>query len=512
MPSLNGSKALKDNSVEQLDPLSDVFSPLQLPCGRSVANRLVKVSLYEHLADFWGGPPNKMHFGLYSHWAHGEWGMIFTGNVQVMSDHLTLGRDVVLPHDLSSSSACQPFAELAKAMHGDTKETGALAIMQLSHGGRQSTLGFGGRWPFVAPMAPSAIPVELTNAGTQTSLSRILSKLLFETPREMSINDINEVVEAFVKGAKLAAKSGFDGVEVHAAHGYLVASFMSPQSNQRTDEYSAYTDPLHFLRRIISAIRAPGVVPVDFVLGIKLNASDYVLGASTPNEERVLGHVQDIASWNMVDFIEVSGGSYESPDFMSETGPKSGSRREALFAQFSQRARASLSSSPEMTSRPLILLTGGLDSPSLMTAALSHGHADLLGVGRLSVELPYLPRALQQSAGKLPPRPPTEHRSQPKVALEQTVRMLWASVPVAFRPQPPPLIGAGMSMAAYQLAMRRLAVLPVGLIPERFPVVPRFSDVAVLWFYRAPGSSAMTFWVVVLLAACVAVMLRFVVL
>jgi 2,4-dienoyl-CoA reductase-like NADH-dependent reductase (Old Yellow Enzyme family) len=86
------------------------------------------------------------------------------------------------------------------------------------------------------------------------------------------------------------------------------------QSNKRTDAYSALTDPLHFLRRIVSAIRAPDVVPDNFILGIKLNAADYAHGASsTDGEDRVLQHVRDIAGWNTVDFIEVSGGNYENP-------------------------------------------------------------------------------------------------------------------------------------------------------------------------------------------------------
>lgn len=86
------------------------------------------------------------------------------------------------------------------------------------------------------------------------------------------------------------------------------------QSNKRTDSYSALTDPLHFLRQIVAEIR--GVVPEDFVIGIKLNAADYVHrspGSDGDDEARVLGHVKEIAGWETVDFIEISGGSYENP-------------------------------------------------------------------------------------------------------------------------------------------------------------------------------------------------------
>ena len=86
------------------------------------------------------------------------------------------------------------------------------------------------------------------------------------------------------------------------------------QSNKRSDSYSAVADPLHFLRQIVAEIR--GVVPEDFVVGIKLNAADYIHeipGTDGNDEARVLGHVKEIADWKSVDFIEISGGSYENP-------------------------------------------------------------------------------------------------------------------------------------------------------------------------------------------------------
>lgn len=112
----------------------------------------------------------------------------------------------------------------------------------------------------------------------------------------------------------------------------LIAQFLSPkvqffrtrlfrritydprsQSNIRTDEYSA--DTLLFLRRILTSMRAPGVLPDDFVLGIKLNAADYVEGStsSTPEGNRVVQHFREMVSWGLLDFIEISGGDYEDP-------------------------------------------------------------------------------------------------------------------------------------------------------------------------------------------------------
>lgn len=171
--------------------------------------------MYEHMATLFGGPPNASHVALYSQWASGNWGMIFTGNVQVSGQHLSLGRDLVVPTHLSPSSV-GPFQDLASAIH---KNGTSLAIMQLCHAGRQSANILGGRWPFSPPLAPSAVPLHLGSPNRWWSTSSILGRLLFQTPREMTRSEIEAAVQGFVRGAKFAAQAGFDGVELHAAHG-----------------------------------------------------------------------------------------------------------------------------------------------------------------------------------------------------------------------------------------------------------------------------------------------------
>jgi 2,4-dienoyl-CoA reductase-like NADH-dependent reductase (Old Yellow Enzyme family) len=173
--------------------------------------------MYEHLTSFYGGPPNTDHLGLYAQWARGGWGMTFTGNVQVDRQHLTLGRDMVAPPDLSEGSLL-PFKRLSDAMHGREQDgSRSLAVMQLSHGGRQSANFMGGRRLFHPPSAPSAIPVG--RDGKTGWLNKILYRGLFTTPRAMDKADIDQVVDAFVRGARMAHLSGFDGVEIHASHG-----------------------------------------------------------------------------------------------------------------------------------------------------------------------------------------------------------------------------------------------------------------------------------------------------
>ena len=181
--------------------------------------------MYEHMADMFGGAPNSNHFSLYSRWARHGWGMVITGNVQVSPTHLSLGRDIVVPASLSAK-ALEPFRNLAQVIHlerfsSETRRAGdttTIAIMQLSHAGRQSPNVLGGRPLFAPPLSSS--PIALGSGRRDEGLiSRLFHRFLFQRPLEMSPENINDVVEAFVRGAKLAVLAGFDGVQLHAAHG-----------------------------------------------------------------------------------------------------------------------------------------------------------------------------------------------------------------------------------------------------------------------------------------------------
>ncbi|KAF8069081.1 hypothetical protein FPV67DRAFT_1414625 [Lyophyllum atratum] len=434
--------------MEDVAAQDGVFSAITLPCGRSLQNRLVKVAMYEHLAGFTGGPPNKHHYSLYSKWAEFDWGMVITGNVQVSNTHLTLGRDIILPRDLSEESL-RPFKQWVSSMQGSSGR-GGLKVMQLSHAGRQSTNFIGGRYPFQRPFAPSSIRVKAKESGWLTDT---LHALAFQTPLPMSVKDIDDLVEAFVKGAIVASESRFDGVQLHAAHGYLLAQFISPTSNERTDDYSASPDnALRLLHRVVSAIRA--VVAKDFILGIKLNAADYAVSDEVDKSDRILDHFRAIALWGEVDFIEVSGGDYEKPEFMTTSSP-----RQALFSRFSKAAMDNLESlraSAPSARLPLILLTGGLRTPELLHTALTSRHAHLLGIGRGSVLCPDLPRLLKQrqlagAQSYLDPGWSSPFRAEPDLTAWSQIRRFLPTVP---------LVGAGINMAWYIVEMRRLAAIP----------------------------------------------------
>ncbi|RDX42552.1 FMN-linked oxidoreductase [Lentinus brumalis] len=432
--------------------------------------------MYEHFAPLWGSPPHSGILALYARWAAGDWGMVITGNVQVAKDHLPLGRDMIVP-DVLTDETLAPWRALANVMHfgspeppapADAKDLGKtpLAIVQISHGGRQTMNFFSGRPLFAPPLAPSAVPVGASHKGKEGWLSAFVHSLMLQVPKEMSLTDIHRAVGQFVHGAQMAARGGFDGVEVHAAHGYLISQFISPKSNRRTDEYSAERDPLHFLRDVVFAIRAPGVVPNDFVVGVKLNSADYVGDGST-KENRALEHVREIGEWGLVDFIEVSGGDYEDPQFI-DTVENFKSPRQVIFESFAEKSMSILSNTATNRPPPVVVLTGGLNTLPRMTSVLAHDHAHLLGIARLSVLHPELPKELSSAIKSGTPAfmsdPPSVselgQRPRSLLSVRAVERLLcyililvWSVVPASI----PRIIGASASVNWYNIMLRRIA-------------------------------------------------------
>jgi len=148
--------------------------------------------------------------------------MILTGNVQVSPSHLSLGADCVIPPS-DSPLDLGPWKRLAAALHAtNSTSERPVAVMQLSHSGRQSPRFVGGRWPWVRALAPSARRV-----GSDRKfgfLGDIAFKIGFDIPKPMTRADIDKAVKQFVHGATVAWKAGFDGAELHASHGCGIPS------------------------------------------------------------------------------------------------------------------------------------------------------------------------------------------------------------------------------------------------------------------------------------------------
>ncbi|MEL5589897.1 NADH:flavin oxidoreductase/NADH oxidase family protein [Serratia ureilytica] len=334
-----------------------MFTPLTLPNGSRLTNRLAKAALEENLADE-GQLPGPALWRLYRHWGIGGAGLIITGNVMIDGRAMTGPGGVVLEQDTPLAS----FETWAKA----ARQEGAQVWMQLSHPGRQVMANMGGNaW------APSAIPMAMGKYSKA-----------FAQPEAMSETQIAEVIARFAASAHAAEKAGFTGVQIHAAHGYLISQFLSPLANQRSDRWGGeLANRARLLLEVVRAVRQR--VSPDFCVAVKLNSADFQRGGFSPDEAR---QVLLMLNTLPVDLVELSGGSYESPAMQGEAADDSTLAREAYFLTFA-RDLAAVARMPMMT-------TGGIARPSVAQRVLNSGVA-VVGIATAMAEIPDLPRRWQ---------------------------------------------------------------------------------------------------------------------
>lgn len=325
-------------------------SPLTLPCGVTLKNRLGKSAMSEAL----GTTDNRMTdklAKLYERWADGGTGLLITGNVMIDRRALGEPNNVALEDDRDM--------ELLKAWAKAGTRNGTQLWMQINHPGKQSPKGLNAE-----TVAPSAIPF------------RKDMQAFFGTPRELSDAEIRDLIVRYGRTAGLAKQAGFTGVQIHGAHGYLVSQFLSPLQNQRSDEWGGTPEKRRrFVLEVYRAMR--DAVGPDFPVSIKLNSADFQRGGFT--EEESLDTIKALSEAGM-DLIEVSGGTYEAPSMSRGVNQAESTKaREAYFLQFAEKVR-------QVTSTP-IMVTGGFRSHAGMSEALESGALDVVGLGRpLAVE------------------------------------------------------------------------------------------------------------------------------
>lgn len=328
--------------------MPSLHDPLTLPCGVTLPNRIMKAALSEGLADRNHAPDVRLQ-RLYTSWSNGGFGLIVTGNVMVDKRQLGEAGNVVI-EDESHLDALSRWAKT-------TKDAGVPILVQINHPGRQSNpleLGH-------TPVAPS--PVALSFPGAAT-------------PRELTSAEIEDIIERFANTAAVCEAAGFDGVQIHGAHGYLVAQFLSPLSNIRTDEWGG--DPhrrMRFVLEVTRHIRAR--VSPGFAVAIKLNSADFQRGGFTEDESR--GVLAALAQEG-IDLFEISGGSYEQPAMMGAVADSTRAR-EAYFLDYARTARAIVGDIP-------LAVTGGFRSRSAMHDAVANGECDVVGIGRPAATTP----------------------------------------------------------------------------------------------------------------------------
>lgn len=311
----------------------------------------------ESLADRNGGITPALP-ALYRRWAEGGIGLCVTGNVMIDARALGEHGNVVLEDE-------RDFAQLEAWARAGTAE-GTRLWMQLNHPGKQAPRGLNKE-----TVAPSAV-------GFGAELARF-----FAVPRALSEAEIEELVARFAKGAAIAKRAGFTGVQIHGAHGYLVSQFLSPRHNQRDDGWGGSAEKRQrFALEIYRAIRA--AVGPKFPVGIKLNSADFQKGGMT--EEESLSLIARLAAEG-IDLIEVSVGTYEAPVMAKGVEQKESTRvREAYFLEFAAKARAHV--------RTPLAVTGGFRTRAAMEQALASGALDLVGMARALAVDPAFPKKL----------------------------------------------------------------------------------------------------------------------
>lgn len=330
-------------------------------------NRLVKAAMEENLSNE-NLEPDFALWNLYEAWAKGGVGTIITGNVMVDHRSMTGPGGVVL----EVGSKLEGF----KTWTTKAKSGGGKIIMQINHPGRQILAKLGGNvW------APSAISVDIGN------LSKLLGK-----PKAMEEGEILETIQRFGRTAKLAEEAGFDGVQIHAAHGYLISQFLSPLVNQRTDRWGgSLENRTRFLTEVINAVRKN--VSSRFIVSVKINSSDFQKGGF--QFEDALQVIKSIQSLG-VDFIEMSGGNYEAPAMQGVSRDGSTLAREAYFLEFAREVT-------KVVSVP-IMVTGGISRKEIASSVLESG-VSLVGIATALALNPNLPnewKADQISNPRLP--------------------------------------------------------------------------------------------------------------
>ncbi len=341
-----------------------VFEKLVLPNGSHIPNRIAKAAMEENMADLNHAPSEEL-MRLYQAWADGGVGLIITGNVMVDRRAMTGPGGVVL-EDEKYLDTFKRWAQI-----GGSK--GAQVLLQINHPGRQMQANLGQEtW------APSAVALDLGKMSDR-----------FNTPIEMTQDMINEVIQRFANTARLGEKAGFTGVEIHAAHGYLLSQFLSPLSNKRQDQWGgSLENRARILIEIVKAVRA--VVSDRFTVAVKLNSADFQRGGfSAEDAQQVVMMLNELA----VDLVELSGGSYEAPAMQGQSRDGRTLAREAYFLEFAQEIR-------KVAKMP-VMVTGGIRRKQVAEQVIESG-VDMVGIATALAIDPNLPNEWKQGQNTAP--------------------------------------------------------------------------------------------------------------
>jgi len=328
---------------------------LTLPNGQSIANRIAKAAMTEGLADTSAYPSPALE-RLYAKWAHSGCGVLITGNVMIDRQHLERPGNVVIDRipDADMRTSLSAWAHAAQS-------GGAKIWMQVNHAGRQTQVTINPH-----PKAPSAIKLGLPGKK-------------FGVPQALTEAEILELVERFANAALVARDTGFDGVQIHAAHGYLLSQFLSPRFNRRRDGYGGGVERrARLLLEVVEAVRA--AVGPNYPVLVKINAEDFVPGGLSVDDMLAVVELLEAAG---CDAVELSGGT-GSPEGISfsRVGRPAPGEPEAYYESAARRFKKSVD-------MPLILV-GGIRTFETATRLVAEGVTDYLALSRPLIREPDL--------------------------------------------------------------------------------------------------------------------------
>lgn len=326
-----------------------IFSPGKI-ASLTLSNRLVRSATAERMADGDGRPLPKL-LDCYRKLVGGGVGLIITGHMYV---HPT-GKAHPEMTGVYDDSLLDGLAGVTRAVH---QEGGKIAA-QINHGGLQASEAEN-------PMAPSVME----------------QPTLKQPAREMTAGDIQEMAQAYGQAARRVKEAGFDAVEIHAAHGYLISQFLSPLTNHRTDEWGGDLEGrMRFLREVSRCVRQQ--VGNEYPVLIKLGMMDHTKGGLTSEEgARVAAALEGMG----INGLEISGGM----GAMRVDNIRPGIRTEAQEAYFLPLAKLA-----RPATRLPILLVGGFRSRTVMERVLESGKADFISLCRPLICEPDFPNRLR---------------------------------------------------------------------------------------------------------------------
>lgn len=328
--------------------MSKLFETTTLK-NMTLPNHFVRSATWEGMAKKDGSCTHGL-INMMTQLARGGVGLIITGHAYVRKD----GQAGPWQLGVYSDQLIEGLTEMTEAVH---KENGKI-VMQLAHSGCQAPFGLTG----LEPLGPSVME---NQEGSSC--------------REMTQADISKVIEVFARGAVRAKQAGFDGVQIHAAHGYLLSQFLSPFFNKRTDEYGGIIENrMRIVLEVLESIR--GSVGQDFPVLIKMNSEDFLDKGLTVDD---MLHAAALLEQAGIDAIELSGGTgYSGRRIPVRIAKIDTEEKEAFYRAAAKRYK-------ERITVPLMLV-GGIRSYEVSERLVDEGTADYISLCRPLIREPHL--------------------------------------------------------------------------------------------------------------------------